>query len=141
MNKLLVVGIAGVLASTMAFAAPAPAHSAQDEVTTAHAHAVMASTADTVEIGHAHMHHVINCLVGPQGKGFDAAAGNPCKGLGNGAIPDSKGDAALQAKLKAALADVQAGLAAYDLAGIHANGKKAAAALKTKDATAPAASW
>ncbi|HET7932004.1 MAG TPA: hypothetical protein VFL63_11540 [Rhodanobacteraceae bacterium] len=141
MKKLLVVAIAGVLASGMAFAAPAPTHSAQDEILTAHAHAVMSSTADTVEIGHAHMQHVINCLVGPKGKGFDAAPGTPCKGLGNGAIPDSKGDAALEAKLKAALVDAQAGLAAYTLAGIHANGKKAAAALKTDDAAASASAW
>jgi hypothetical protein len=87
------------------------------------------------------MHHVINCLVGPKGNGFDAAADNPCKGLGNGAIPDSKGDAALQAKLKAALTDARAGLSAYDLAGIHANGKKAAAALNTQGTAASASSW
>ena len=37
-----------------------------------------------------HLHHALNCLVGPQGKGFDAAAGNPCQGQGNGYLPDLK---------------------------------------------------
>jgi uncharacterized membrane protein len=35
-----------------------------------------------------HLHHVLNCAVGPDGMGFDAAAGNPCKGQGNGFLSD-----------------------------------------------------
>ena len=35
------------------------------------------------KIVYAHLHHTINCLVGPGGKTFDARALNPCKDLGN----------------------------------------------------------
>ncbi len=136
MNKLLAAGIAGVLASGLAFGVFAQVPSAQDEVATAHAHALMAGSADTVEIGHAHLHHVINCLVGPKGEGFDAAAGTPCKGQGNGAIPDSKGNLALRGKLQNALAAAKAGLKAADLASIHNDGNKAAGALKADAAPA-----
>ena len=37
-----------------------------------------------------HLHHTLNCLVGPQDKLFDASAGNPCQGQGNGYLPDLK---------------------------------------------------
>lgn len=138
MKKWALIGISGVLAGTLSVAALAQTHSPQDEIMTAHAHALMASTADTVQIGHKHMQHVINCLVGPKGNGFDADAGTPCKGLGNGAIPDAKGDAKLQASLKSALADVQAGLAAYELHAIHRAGYQAASVLATDIPPIPA---
>ena len=38
----------------------------------------------------AHLHHTLNCLVGPGGDGFDAKQMNPCAQAGNGAIPDAK---------------------------------------------------
>ena len=142
MNKLLAAGVATALASGLAFGAVAQTPSASNEVATAHAHALMAASADTVEIGHAHLHHVINCLVGPKGSGFDAAAGEPCKGQGNGAIPDSKGNAALKGKLESALAAAEAGLQATDLDTIHSDGNKAADALKAGSAPASSrASW
>ena len=59
---------------------------AQQEVTTAEQHAAFASKAKDVDQTHLHLHHVINCLVGPGGDGFDAKAGNPCKGQGDGAL-------------------------------------------------------
>jgi len=136
MKKLLAVGITGVLASGFAFGAFAQTHSSQNEVATAHAHALMAASANTVAMGHTHLHHVINCLVGPKGTGFDAAAGAPCKGQGNGAIPDSKGNAALTGKLESALAAAKAGLQTTDLGAIHDDGNKAAGALKP-DGAAP----
>lgn len=37
-----------------------------------------------------HLHHTLNCLVGPQDKLFDASAGNPCQGQGDGYLPDLK---------------------------------------------------
>jgi hypothetical protein len=37
-----------------------------------------------------HLHHVVNCLVGPNDPMFDKAAGNPCQGQGNGILPDIK---------------------------------------------------
>lgn len=130
MNKLLVVGISGILAGGLAFAAAAQTHSAKDEISTAHAHALMAHGANSVAMAHTHLHHVINCLVGPQGTGFDASAGDPCKGKGNGALPDSSGNQALHGKLRMALHDAQAGLKSDSLATVQQDARKAAAALQ-----------
>lgn len=143
MKKFLVVGITCALAGGFAFAASAQSHSAKDEINTAHAHAMMAESANTVAMAHTHLHHVINCLVGPGGKGFDAAAGTPCKGQGNGAIPDSATDHALNGKLQQALADAQAGLKSDNLAGVHQDAGKVAGALQAADPAAPkpGSSW
>lgn len=37
-----------------------------------------------------HLQHVVNCLEGPTGPGFEGGAGNPCQGQGAGLIVDSK---------------------------------------------------
>ncbi|MGH2376627.1 MAG: hypothetical protein ACRDIC_24615 [bacterium] len=37
-----------------------------------------------------HLQHVVNCLEGPTGPGFEGGAGNPCQGQGAGLIADSK---------------------------------------------------
>lgn len=112
--------------------------SAQDkaatEVTTAHAHALMAQHAATLTMADAHLHHVINCLVGSKGAGFDAAAGTPCKGQGNGAIPDSASDQALRAKLETALTEARAGLESSTLASAQQAAAKVAAALQSTPA-------
>lgn len=128
MNKWLVVGVTAALATGFSFAALAQG-SAATEASVAHAHALMAQNAKTLDMAHAHLHHVVNCLVGPKGDGFDAKAEDPCKGQGNGAIPDSASDAALSGKLKSALADAQSGLQAGKLAEVQADAAKAAAAL------------
>ena len=62
------------------------------------------------------MQSAINCLVGPKGEGFDAAAPNPCAASGNGLIPDSdpaKKDAYMEvvAKLKTGIATTDRGAA------------------------------
>lgn len=62
-----------------------------------------------IEDVHQRMQSAINCLVGPKGEGFDAAAPNPCAASGNGLIPDSdpaKKDAYMEvvARLKAGIA-------------------------------------
>lgn len=130
MKKLLMLGIAGALAGGLSVSAYAQAGSAKTEIKTAHAHAMMAQGASKLDMVHTHLHHVINCLVGPDGQGFDASAGNPCKGQGNGAIPDSAGNSALQGKLKSALSDAQAGLKADKLSAAQADAAKAEAALQ-----------
>ncbi len=130
MNKFVATGMACVLAGGLAFAAVAQTTSAKAEISTAHAHALMAQNATSVKMAHTHLHHVINCLVGSNGQGFDASAGNPCKGKGNGAIPDSAGQSAVHAQLQTALADAKAGIAASSLSTIHSDAAKAAAALQ-----------
>ncbi len=128
MKKLLVMGMVGALAASFSFAASAQSQVTQ-QVSTAHAHALMAQSATTVPAAHTHLQHVINCLVGPDGSGFDAAAGTPCKGQGNGALKDSAGNSGLQAKLKTALADAQSGLASDSLDTVQQDAAKAAGAL------------
>ncbi|EQD53437.1 secreted protein [mine drainage metagenome] len=59
------------------------------EIRVAGIHAGLAVDMHRVALIHLHLHHVINCLVGVQGRPFDPQAGNPCKGLGHGAIPDA----------------------------------------------------
>jgi hypothetical protein len=83
---------------------------AQKEIETAIKHAQLATKMSTVEQTHLHLHHVVNCLVGPNGKGFDAKAGDPCKGQGNGAINDAKAGSDQQKLLEDALVVANIGL-------------------------------
>lgn len=80
------------------------------QLTTAVTHAKLAMAASSISLTHMHLHHVVNCLEGPQGKDFDAAAGNPCKGKGNGAMVDAT--TLQRVRLKSVLAHAQTGLAA-----------------------------
>ena len=95
------------------------------QVSTAATHAGMAMGAADLKMVRAHLHHVVNCLQGPSGAGFDAKAENPCKGQGHGAIVDAKGDAATEAKLHTALRQAEAGLKAKTVDAAHADAKKA----------------
>jgi hypothetical protein len=60
------------------------------ELKTAVTHAGFAAKYETMKEVTLHLHHALNCLVGPQDNRFDAAAGNPCQGQGNGYLPDQK---------------------------------------------------
>lgn len=140
------VGLTGAMAAGLAFAASASGGNGNAEISTAHAHALMAKSATTTAMAQTHLHHVINCLVGPNGTGFDGAAGNPCKGQGNGAIPDSAGNSALHGKLQSALADAQAGVKAGSLTAVQSDAGKAAATLQAasgapSSADPAASSW
>jgi hypothetical protein len=86
---------------------------AQQEISTAILHASYAEKMTDVNKVHLHLHHVINCLVGTKGVGFDTKAGDPCLGMGNGAINDfnyKKADKLRRDMLKQALEDAQYGL-------------------------------
>src|SRR5579872_4193833 len=108
MKNLLIMSAAGaaLLFSTSAFAADVAA-----EISTAQTHAGLAAKAANIDGVHMHMHHALNCLVGPGGTGFDTTNMNPCAKSGNGAIPDSA-DAAQKTKLQSAVAQLNSGLAA-----------------------------
>jgi hypothetical protein len=92
-------------------------------------HAGLAAQAATIEQVHTHLHHTVNCLVGPKGQGFDANEANPCQKLGDGAIPDTA-DSATKAKLIAAFAKAQAGLQSDELTMAKKAAAEAQAALK-----------
>lgn len=110
------------------------AGTAQDEAATAHAHALMAQGAQSVKMAHTHLHHVVNCLEGPTGTDFDAKAGNPCKGKGQGALADSMGNEALHGRLQQALDQAQSGLQSDDLKTIQADAAEAAGLLQAPPA-------
>lgn len=54
----------------------------QDPYHTAIKHAEFAVKAKDLEMIQMHLHHVLNCLEGKNGKDFDASFGNPCNGQG-----------------------------------------------------------
>ncbi len=106
--SLALAGLGLLIAGSASYAADE-----SREVATAAAHASMAAGADKLPMVHAHLHHVINCLVGPGGSGYDASQEDPCKGQGAGAIPDAS--PRQRAHLESALSLAQDGLAATDL--------------------------
>jgi hypothetical protein len=85
------------------------------EIVTAATHAGLAAGSGKIDGVHAHLHHTLNCLVGPKGEGFDAKQINPCAHSGSGAIPDTA-DAAKKKALEAAADKAREGIAATDLA-------------------------
>ncbi|HEY3777491.1 MAG TPA: hypothetical protein VGL35_05495 [Rhizomicrobium sp.] len=120
-----------ILCAAAAFAAsPALAADVSAEITNAALHAGYAAQGNDIGTVHTHLHHTVNCLVGPGGAGFDAKELNPCANTGNGAIPDST-NAATKGKLQSALATANSGLAATDLATAKKDAADAEAALKT----------
>jgi len=85
------------------------------EIANAAQHAGLAAQASDIAGVHMHLHHAVNCLVGPAGSGFDAKEMNPCANSGNGAIPDSATPAQKKA-LQAAAAKAETGIASTDYA-------------------------
>ena len=118
-----------VLAAAAAWpvAALADEHS---EIANAATHAGLAAQAADISGVHTHLHHTLNCLVGPKGVGFDAKELNPCANDGNGAIPDAT-DAASKTELEAAADKARTGIAATDLATAKKVATDTETALKT----------
>ena len=92
---------------------------------TAEEHAELATKGDDLATVHRHLHHVLNCLVGEKGEGFDASAGNPCAATG-AAIPQTS-DAKMKMMLEKAAKTARMGIAddSYEAA------KKAAMEVET----------
>jgi hypothetical protein len=105
MIRIRMLPLAALAAGAIAlFVQPASAGDFRQQTATAAAHAGMAAAAAEPGMTKSHMQHVINCLVGPAGDGYDSTQANPCKDQGFGAIPDAPMDkmTALQAALKLA---------------------------------------
>ena len=77
-----------------------------------------------------HLHHTLNCLVGPAGKGYDATVANPCKDQGKGAIPDTS-DAQKKDMLQRAANSALDALKETDLDTIKKDASSIQATLKT----------
>jgi hypothetical protein len=124
--------VAALAAACLCLLAATPARADMDvgkEVSTAARHAGLAAAAKDMAATQMHLHHTVNCLVGPKGKGFDTDVANPCKDEGNGAIPDTK-DAAKKKALRHALAKVNAGLKSTDMATAQQDATDAQNAIK-----------
>lgn len=105
---------------------------AASEVVNAQTHAGLAAASTKIEGVHTHLHHTLNCLVGPAGQGFDAKQMNPCAQAGSGAIPDTT-DAAKKKSLEAAAAKAREGIAATDLATAQKTASEIANMLKADE--------
>src|SRR5690242_3260070 len=125
-----VLGVACACAA-LALLAPRAASGADaaKEVSTAEQHAGFAASAKDLNMVHTHLHHVVNCLVGPKGKGYDSKAANPCKEYGAGAIPDTT-DASKKQMLEEAMKEAQKGLGENNLAAAQKSATTAGATLK-----------
>ena len=119
MKRLLLSSMAVLGAISLSATALAAGADAAKEAATAANHAQLAAASQSVAMTDMHLHHVINCLVGPHGHGFYAKAGNPCKGMGNGAVRDSSADKDLHAKALKALTAARRGVASKDLSAAH----------------------
>lgn len=129
MKKLsltLACAVSLLLCAPLAFAAG----NASQEIATAAAHAQMAATASDKSAADMHLHHVINCLVGASDKRFDAKVGDPCQGMGEGAIHDLGHAPAEHIRLQRALMLAERGLHAANLDGAHHQAKLVAEVLK-----------
>ncbi len=118
------VSIAGLAGASFLFAATAFAADLGSEITSAQTHAGLAAQAADINGVHMHLHHALNCVVGPAGDGFDAKQMNPCAQSGNGALTDET-DAAKKAKLTAAKGELQKGIAETDLKAAQADASAA----------------
>ena len=122
LNRIAIAAVfGGLFTSPMAAYADAAA-----QIATAAQHAGLAAAAPNLPQTRMHLHHVMNCLVGPKDGDFDKTNANPCAQQGNGAFldastPETKG------KLQSAMSLAVDGIASND----EATAKKNATAVKT----------
>ena len=124
--SILALLSAAALAATPAFAAG----DAGKQISTAIEHSGFASKVKSTDKVHLHLHHVVNCLVGPHGKGFYPAAGNPCQGEGNGALNDLSGQPKVKAELDKALREADLGLREKSFKSAHRTAERVRKTLK-----------
>lgn len=129
--RFVTVGLLAALGVGLVFASAKGDVDSTKEVATAARHAGLAAQAADLKGTQAHLHHVINCLVGPKGQGFDVKEANPCKDQGNGAIPDTT-DEARRSTLIQALTKANEALRQTDLAAAHKSASEAQVLLTPK---------
>ena len=129
MTKRMPLTIAAVFFMVFLVTALA-AGNATTQISTAEFHAHMASTVKSVKMVHTHLHHVLNCLVGPKDKLFNTHFMDPCKGMGNGAINDLQVSPKLRAVLEMAIKIAVQGEHDTKFSKAHADAMKVQALLK-----------
>ena len=122
LNRIAIAAVFGGL-----FTCPMAAYAdAASEIATAAQHAGLAAAAPNLPQTRMHLHHVMNCLVGPKDGDFDKSNTNPCAQLGKGAFLDAS-NPETKAKLQNAMSLAGDGIASSD----EATAKKNAAMIKT----------
>jgi hypothetical protein len=124
MTRIALLAGAAIFAAT-----PALADAAQ-EISIAATHAGLAAKNGMINGVHMHLHHALNCLVGPDGAGFDKSQENPCAKSGTGAIPD-EADAAKKETLTTAAQEARDALGQTDLAEAQAGAQKVADTIRS----------
>jgi len=124
------VTLVTLAAAPVLFAATAFAADLGSEINNAAQHAGLAAQAANINGVHQHMHHALNCLVGPQGDGFDAKEMNPCAQSGNGAIPDETNQMN-KTKLMTVRDNLSKGIALTDISAAKADASAAQAAIES----------
>jgi hypothetical protein len=120
-----------VIAASVAFVPTAGmAADLKAEISTAGQHAGLAAAGADIATVHMHLHHTVNCIVGPNGAGFDAKEINPCQNQGGGALVDAT-SSSTKTSLQTALSQAQAGIASNDLSTAQKDATAAAATLKS----------
>lgn len=128
MSKTRIIS-AIVFPLSLLFASGVALAGAKTEISTAATHAGLAAQATDVNMVHSHLHHALNCLVGPSGMDYDSKEIDPCKNSGSGAIPDTK-SAAKQKSLEAAADKAREGIKASDLSAAQKAASETASMLK-----------
>ena len=124
-NRTAIVAVIGGL-----FAFPIAAYAdAASEIATAAQHAGLAAAAPDLAQTHMHLHHAMNCLVGPRDGDFDKTNMNPCAQQGNGAFPDES-NPDIKVKLQNAMSLVGDGIDSSDEATAKKNAAMAESQLK-----------
>lgn len=125
---------AALIGAALCCTAAAATSGGEREIAAAIVHATAATKVDTTAGVTLHLHHVINCLVGPQGGLFDAKAEalseNPCHDLGHGALADAGTSKDVHAALTRALRDAESGIRANTLTAGHEDARSALGALE-----------
>lgn len=95
----------------------------ETQLATAVQHAEFSMGADDTAMAVRHLGHVLNCIAGEGGEGFDGSWGHPCDGQGAGILADIEGHAAaddLMAVLRSAHGLAMAGVEAESLGAVQA---------------------
>ena len=117
------ISLVGCIAASPASLADGP-----EAIATAAQHAGLAAAAENLAGATRHLHHTLNCLVGPDGEGFDADAGNPCNAAG-GAIPQTS-DTATRGMLEDTAMKLRQAVGDDDLAAVKEAAMSAQQALE-----------
>jgi hypothetical protein len=124
-----IIALAAVISVLLTFPMAAYAD-AKSEIATAAQHAGLAVAASDLGQIHMHLHHAMNCLVGPQDADFDKTNTNPCAQQGKGAFPDES-DAEIKTKLQNAMSAAADGIASKDVATAKKNAATVESLLNT----------